>query len=538
MINPAKLKRWRAAKMGAAVSQKTPVSLLSATNLGQYVPYGPVFPFKNFFLGGEKWLSQNDKPFGSPHDDTGNPIVVDANGFPVSFGPATESPYTQIAAALFCNEAPTAGSYPQGQQWVLLWEGDPDANFAFWGNIASTTPNDLGHYPGTPAGPNRITVNVGTTNGQLRVILREFDPLNPITKIAFLPTIFEDNYEDDPFYPPYVQMLKGYGILRFMDWQMTNNSNIVQMSDARSAASCFQSGRPGVALEYQVALANKCNARPWFCIPHQASDAYITALATYVRDNLKTTLKPLFEFSNEIWNGIFQQEAYAIAQSIALGLHTGNNYIGLLRWQSRRHVQAMRLIETVYGGTTRFERVMSGQNIGAFPTETLLDWETDGEPASDYTDLYANAPYFGSPLGDTGTWNSTTQFMTVDDVLDWCEAYIDDDDSWDTLRASRDAALARGVRYTTYEGGQHLGGNTFALQSNPAVGALFIAANRSPRMGTVYGKMLARLKAEKVEVLVHYYDLGLAGASFQWGARENAATATPKDQAIRKFHKF
>ena len=35
----------------------------------------------------------------------------------------------------------------------------------------------------------------------------------------------------------------------------------------------------GVALEYQIALANQVGANPWFCVHHLASDDYVRRMA-------------------------------------------------------------------------------------------------------------------------------------------------------------------------------------------------------------------------------------------------------------------
>lgn len=64
----------------------------------------------------------------------------------------------------------------------------------------------------------------------------------------------------------------------------------------------------------QTALANRVQQEPWFNMPHLATDDYITQFATLVRDNLASNLNVYVEFSNEVWNPMFEQHDYIIKQ--------------------------------------------------------------------------------------------------------------------------------------------------------------------------------------------------------------------------------
>ncbi len=45
-------------------------------------------------------------------------------------------------------------------------------------------------------------------------------------------------------------------------------------------------------------------------MPHAADDNYITQMATLFRDNLNPNLNVYLEYSNEVWNWIFEQAHY------------------------------------------------------------------------------------------------------------------------------------------------------------------------------------------------------------------------------------
>lgn len=78
----------------------------------------------------------------------------------------------------------------------------------------------------------------------------------------------------------------------------------------------------GVALEYQVLLANLVGADPWFCVHHLATDDYVRRMATLVRDTLRPDAKIFVEHSNEVWNAEFPQGEYARRVGMELGLHS------------------------------------------------------------------------------------------------------------------------------------------------------------------------------------------------------------------------
>src|SRR5438128_1868865 len=52
------------------------------------------------------------------------------------------------------------------------------------------------------------------------------------------------------FTTPYLDHLKQFSVLRFMDWTGTNNSTVVNWSDRTLASSARQSSTNGVAWEY------------------------------------------------------------------------------------------------------------------------------------------------------------------------------------------------------------------------------------------------------------------------------------------------
>ncbi len=63
-------------------------------------------------------------------------------------------------------------------------------------------------------------------------------------------------------------------------------------------------------------------AKPWFCIPHAASDDWVASFAALLLSNLRPDLQVYIEYSNEVWNRGFPQNAHAAAMGLQLGLAT------------------------------------------------------------------------------------------------------------------------------------------------------------------------------------------------------------------------
>lgn len=125
------------------------------------------------------------------------------------------------------------------------------------------------------------------------------------------------------FNPEFLRVIEGAHVIRFMDWMKTNWSTEEEwadrpkVSDVTWAPGETVSGvrvNKGPPVEIMVALANKIGADPWFCMPHMATDEYVTEFATIVRDTLDPTLRANVEYSNETWNFGFGQYGWLRTQ--------------------------------------------------------------------------------------------------------------------------------------------------------------------------------------------------------------------------------
>src|SRR5690606_130526 len=89
-----------------------------------------------------------------------------------------------------------------------------------------------------------------------------------------------------------------WGFVRTMNLQSTNASPLQDWSDRRPPTHAFMTGRlnprtpaegspgnrdSGIAIEQMIALANEADLDLWLCVPHLATDDFITRLARMVR---------------------------------------------------------------------------------------------------------------------------------------------------------------------------------------------------------------------------------------------------------------
>ena len=389
-------------------------------NLSEIAYYSREWAFVDAVRSARRWVSTN--PNGQPFDD-GRTINTDANGWPLLQA-------GQAAHTLLLTDNPAA--YPTGQ-YVVTWQGTGTLEFGF---DATNVQN---------AGPNRMTFNVtsATKNGILMRVTSSVAAPNNIKNIrVWMPT-----YENapSPFHPLFIQRLQPFGVIRFMDWQQTNGSPIVSWSQRTTLDTFSQDRSSGAALENMIALCNELGADAWFCMPHQADDAFVTNFATMVRDNLNTDLKIYVEWSNEVWNVGFSQSNW-VDQNSAGGVFSDGF---MQKWASEAK-RDFDIWHTVFAGQTdRIIRVAAGQQANVWVTRRLTE-ELNGA-----YDVISCAAYFDQ---------RKTQFSgstTVQDIINnavndtipniYTGYYQDHGD----LAQELTNTLGRTIPLVAYEGGQH-----------------------------------------------------------------------------------
>jgi hypothetical protein len=492
-------------------------------NLTGVSDYTAEWPFVDVFRSSRPWTSGSASKWS---DDA--PLDLDENGDIRSLGP------DQIAHTFMLWGGV---QFPRGD-YLVLYQGE--------GEMVFPTAEVVRSIPG------RIVIRPNDPTQGIAIDVLHVDPHHPLRDIhvimpggrcaddplrechaaadchgACLP--FESTFRDRPFHPLFLRSIEAYSALRFMDWMGTNDStqavwaNRPKPTDARWTAQ-------GIPLEVMVALANITGKDPWFSLPHRADDAYVEQFATYVRDHLRPELHAFVEYSNEVWNGTFQQSAYAREHGLAANL-SDSPFEAQLQFQSRRSIQIFAIWERVFGGRSRFVRVMASQSPNVWASRTLLEFED----AFRQTDALAIAPYFGGYLGAPEE-EGRVGAMTVDALFDELGRRAVPDVLAD-VKKQAEVAHKYGLALIAYEGGQHLVG-TGSVVDDDRVNQLFDAANRDGRMGAIYLDYLRGWRRAGGTLFMHFVNCSLPSKWGRWGALEGLlqpAASAPKSTALRQF---
>jgi hypothetical protein len=245
-----------------------------------------------------------------------------------------------------------------------------------------------------------------------------------------------------------------------------------------------------------IDLANRTNHDMWVNIPHLADDDYSHQLAALIQANLKSGLKVYVEWSNETWNGQFQQTHYSYDRGNALGLDS-DPWSAAFKYQVYAAVRVFAQFEQVFGkNSPRVVKVLAGQSDNSWLTGVHIAAlkDTRINPLGITANAYAIAPYFG--LGVDG--NSASAITQLADDMKSVLA---------TVAEQHTVIAGAGLRMVAYEGGQHV-----------LTGANVV--NARPEMYQLYTSYLDGV-APYFDVFMHYCHSGTWNSGGAWGAETN-----------------
>lgn len=537
------------------------------TNLSMLREWSGEWPFVDAFKLSRPWLA--GERFGCW--DCAGTLDLDAHGWVRSLD-TTRPNGGQVANTLVFNDA--IGRYASGP-YLVLYDGHGTLEY---GGSAS---KNVG-----ASAPGRDVVDVDSRLGNFVLRLVATDPNDPLRNIRVLPpggacanertlacrsdadcsastcVPFEQTYTSEIFHPTFLANLRPYRLIRFMDWMGVNASTIVDFADhAQLDDARWWTVPPEVIAE----LANRLHVDAWISFPIRASDAFVDEVATRIQGRLEAGRRVYVEYGNEVWNGTYPysmgvqwtaQRGCERYPELAAGCDQdatpGNGVycedypwptpsstclLATRRYFSARTVEIWRLVERALGSRARVVRVMASQSGNLGHHQEILSWQN----AAAETDVLAVAPYFGFRYGldaTVGSWTLDQLFadLVTSTTRGLPAAYtaMSTDLAW---LASHYPAIG----LVTYEGGQHLEG-VGTNASDPAMNALFDAANRDPRMGELLLDYLQEWKARGGGLFVHFKNVsqwrpGRAGAleyqdqphgeSFKYQALEQFVASQP-----------
>lgn len=482
-----------------------------ATNISGITDYSTELVFTDAFKQCRTWTTFNAS--GDGPWDTGAEVPMLANGFP------TEVPFDGGVGE------------PQKVRALMVWE------------IDAARPQ--GMYRLIVKGTGRVGLQFGAegeficpvdtlvqVNGSVSLSIEYSDKNDPIHDVQFIYPRYVNSFEGHTFHDDFLNFLKDFECLRFMDWQRTNNSKVKTWEDRSKVDFYTQATDNGIAYEYIVELCNLLKKNAWICIPHRADDEYIHRLAAYLHTNLDPSLTIYLEYSNEVWNGIFSQHDESAEMAQAAG-YTGTNWERAWKWTAKRSADIFSIFENEFGSHQRLVRVIPTQAANSWLSNEILTFFNDSlyNPGQVKADALAIAPYFGGEVAQDIVNEGLISSITVPEIVSRMETSLPTTFDW--MQQQKEVAEDHGMDLICYEGGQHLVG----IGGNENIDELtekLIAANHDPGLQAVYCQYFDYWYANMGGLFAHFSSHAGYSKWGSWGVKENFADSlNPKYLALK-----
>ncbi len=512
-----------------AVNDRSPLGM----NINAASDYSMEHPFINIAKCSRSW-GKSGAPWLTYDGVDGRPALgemVDAKGY--------LKPGKGGSTIVVCNG--NENFWPAtGVEYVCRYEGKGKMQLERDWRVISVTDGRAVFY--IPAG----------CTDMFKINIIENDLVDPIHNIWISELKYESYYDDQTnpekmFYPAFVDNWKMFKVFRTMEATVANNSLITSWQNPAESdfskvtaptEGDFTWRVKGMPVEVLVKLANYMHIDPWFCIPNQATDNYISGFAKYVSDNLSPNLHCYIEYSNECWNWMFAQSHYCVSQgSLIWGSADQAAYH---KYYALRSVKMFHLFEAAFNNDlSRLVRVFAWQAAGS--SVTLLDTEYPAEysgKAYTHGDALAIGPYFGISLDG---YNSPAFNMTVPQILDYCNNYVN---TTSTLWIKNNSIVAknRKLGLICYEGGQHLVANgadkDAVSDSTTLLVSKFAQVNADPRMKDIYLNYFNVWKNNGGGMFCAFNSCALGSKYGHWGAKtyeSQPRSEAPKYDAMLTF---
>ncbi len=478
-------------------SQSSPDScrLKVGTNLSGPSDWGSEFPFVDIMKYAREWTTHNNVWVGGGQNPWDTQVLdqmpLDPDGYPLYLPvdvPGQEAP--QIVRAVWANtEALPEGIY------VVLWDGTGDLDV--WGDATLLSES-----------AGRLEFELKYSGDLFALEIYQSQMGDHVRNIRVLMPGTEDTYQTQPWEPNWLAKLEPFKALRFMDWGYTNNSQMRHWSQRTRVDDYTWTQKSGVPYEKWIELCNLKQADAWICVPHAADDDYVVNLATLFRDELDPDLKIYVEYSNEVWNWIFDQAHYGL-----------DSLDQSLPWPERlapRISHVMQLWTDVFAGQTeRLERVLAVQH-GWFDVGARIFEQMEADGKDHLIDAISPAAYMGLDNDYISAhWNAST---TGQEVLEHAAAFTFDPNEYAMMgwHSYSQFAAQKGRRLLFYEGGQHFTPSPFGT-IQPYCNAL-VECQTLPGMYDLYQQLFDTLRTLSEQEMLFMNFSFISPANCQYGS--------------------
>jgi PKD repeat protein len=414
-------------------------SMAVGTNMSGFADWGVERPMKNLF----KHVRPDPIPFTTTcycWEVEGAQAVLaemafDTNGYPTHIPQSTSAGSNTVLRYVISSESPDGTNLQMGQQYVLLYDGAGTVNVGGGVSVSSSA-------------QGRIQFNL-TANNNIFIEILTATLGDHVRNIRLLRLADETaDLGANPFYQGFLDKIAPFQMLRFMDWGHTNNNPLTNWANRSSTDYFTYATDAGVPYELMIQLANQMQKDVWICVPHAVDDNYIEQMAALFHGQLDPNLNIYLEYSNEVWNWIFDQ-AYFNEDNRPSNLNYARAY-------SERAKHTFQIWHDEFGAQSgRVKRVLGLQTTYSYLNEQILS-------QLDQSDWDYGAPthYFGLNHEATGS-PVLSASSTPQDIINNATNY------WHTnlplFKRDFDQIHLFGKEVITYEGGQHFVGNVFGI---------------------------------------------------------------------------
>lgn len=462
---------------------------------------------------------------GSSLDPWSPSITTDANGYPLE----VVSPTVASADLVNVDE----GLYPAGQ-YTLIFTGDGTIQLSHDASGTFNQSSGTGTYSFTINTPSSAGITLRITRSSIS---------NPVRDIHVILPGYASSYETSPFYPPFLESLEGFDVIRFMAWSRTNHSQLSTWSQRTTKNHATQARSYGPAYEYAIELCNELDADPWITIPHLADDDFVTQLASLIHDNLESSRNVYIEYSNELWNGQFDQTTWVRNEGVTLGLNAQSSRAGRY-YTAKRSAEIFKIFEDEFASeSSRVKKVLATQSGNSTVSDDILFAfqqtsinSVSVNPWGIQADYLAGAPYFGSQLSTDLVNQNEVNSISVATILQRVNGtYLPQGimrmQTDQAVITAFNAANSTSLQLISYEGGQSLAPS--GSESNDAVLVQkLIDANRDPGIYDIYQQYLEAWEDNGGGLFMHYLLVQTPNEFGSWGALEYL------DQSLSDAHKY
>ena len=344
---------------------------------------------------------------------------------------------------------------------------------------------------------------------------------------------FDQYYEQIIFNPDYLNFMKDFKVIRFMNMGGVTRNNIQFWKDRPNMLEATWGGKEGargIPLEIMVELANQLNADPWINIPHKANSAFIYHYAKYIKEHLRPHLKVYIEYSNETWNDLFVPQAEHMKQTGTRYRLDKDRRVAGTKYYSQQSVKIFKQWEAVFGSTKRLVRVMGGKTSDMAYTHLVLGYKN----AYKHVDALAIGPYFYMSQKDASKMRSVGAiFQRLTDPSNQYSV----NNVLKAVRKQVNITKRYGIDVIAYEGGQHLVDHKTHSMKQGATPFL-VRANKDIRMAQLYYQLLTGWKKAGGKLFVLFSAPRKYTWHGSWGIKEyinQPASQTPKYRAALAF---